>query len=208
MKTDLLFENCPFITSSNVTLSRIGIADCDALWELMGDKNLYHFEPDNPAQSRMQTEYQIEESDILFQQGKSITLGVYANTDLSHLIGWIRIYNVDQELNQLQLRFLFGHRCVGNEYAAESLEAFCRYLFEMVKVNRIQVTCLAEDTEKQRILEKSGFVREGVLRECNRWERFGIINLAYYAMLASDYALLKTTRSIQAEGEAIDSEEC
>lgn len=202
MKTDLLFENCPFITSANVTLSRIGIADCDALWELMSDGELFRFEPDAPAQSRIQAEYKVEETEVLFQQRKSVALGVYANADLTHLIGWIEILGVDPELNRLRLRFLFGRRCVGNEFAAEAVGALCRYLFEMVRVNRIQVNCLAEDVDKQRILEKSGFVREGVLRECHRWERHGVINLAYYAMLASDYAFLKNTRTIAVGSES------
>lgn len=196
MKIDLLFENCPFITSTNVTLSRIGIADCDALWELMSDEELFRFEQDSPAQGRIQAEYRVEETEVLFQQRKSVTLGVYANTDLTHLIGWIEIFAVDPNLNRLCLRFLFGRRCVGNEFAAEAVGALCRYLFEMVRVNRIQVNCLAEDVDKQRVLEKSGFVREGVLRECFRWERHGVINLAYYAMLASDYTFLKNTRTI------------
>ena len=41
MRTELLFESCPFLTSANVTLSRLGFADGDALWEIMQDEE--HF---------------------------------------------------------------------------------------------------------------------------------------------------------------------
>lgn len=205
MKTDLLFENCPFITSTNITLSRIGITDCDPLWEIMREEKLYRFEREQPAQTRMQAEYKIEEADLLFEQKKAVVLGVYANTDLTHLIGWVELRNADTEMNMLELRFLFGCRCAGTEHPAEAVGALCRYLFEMVRVNRIQMNCLAEDVEKQRILEKCGFIREGVLRECYRWERHGVINLAFYAMLASDYLFLKNTRSIAVGNTALEN---
>ena len=40
MRTELLFESCPFLTSANVTLSRLGFVDGDALWEIMQDEEL------------------------------------------------------------------------------------------------------------------------------------------------------------------------
>ena len=57
MKTDLLFESCPFITSANITLSRIGVTDCDALWEIMSDTELYRYERESPAPGRARAGY-------------------------------------------------------------------------------------------------------------------------------------------------------
>ena len=51
MRTELLFESCPFLTSANVTLSRLGFADGDALWEIMQDEELYRYEYEAPAKS-------------------------------------------------------------------------------------------------------------------------------------------------------------
>ena len=110
-------------------------------------------------------------------------------------------------MNMVQLRFLFGRRCVGTEYPAEAMGALCRYLFEMARVNRVQSVCLDADIDKQRILEKSGFQREGVLRECHRWERQGVVNLAYYAMLLSDYNFLKNTRTVLAGAETTSQQQ-
>ena len=96
----------------------------------------------------------------------------------------------------VQLRFLLsGRRCVGTGISGRNYRRAVRYLFEMARVNRVQSVCLDAITDKQRIWEKSGFQREGVLRECHRWERQGVVNLAYYAMLLSDYNL-KNTRTV------------
>ena len=191
MRTELLFESCPFLTSANVTLSRLGFADGDALWEIMQDEELYRYEYEAPAKERVQAEYKIQD----------------ANTDLAHLIGWIEIGGADEGMTMVQLRFLFGRRCVGTEYPAEAMGALCRYLFEMARVNRVQSVCLDADIDKQRILEKSGFQREGVLRECHRWERQGVVNLAYYAMLLSDYNFLKNTRTVLAGAETTSQQQ-
>ena len=146
----------------------------------------------------MQAEYKIQDANAQFAAKRTVTLGVYANTDLAHLIGWIEIGGVDESMNMVQLRFLFGRRCVGTEYPAEAMGALCRYLFEMARVN---------SEIKQRILEKSGFQREGVLRECHRWERQGVVNLAYYAMLLSDYNFLKNTRTVLAGAETTSQQQ-
>ena len=189
MRTELLFESCPFLTSANVTLSRLGFADGDALWEIMQDEELYRYEYEAPAKERVQAEYKIQDANAQFAAKRTVTLGVYANTDLAHLIGWIEIGGV------------------GTEYPAEAMGALCRYLFEMARVNRVQSVCLDADIDKQRILEKSGFQREGVLRECHRWERQGVVNLAYYAMLLSDYNFLKNTRTVLAGAETTSQQQ-
>lgn len=46
----IAFESCPFLTSANVTLSRLGFADGDALWEIMQDEELYRYEYEAPRQ--------------------------------------------------------------------------------------------------------------------------------------------------------------
>ena len=88
MRTELLFESCPFLTSANVTLSRLGFADGDALWEIMQDEELYRYEYEAPAKERVQAEYKIQDANAQFAAKRTVTLGVYANTDLAHLIGW------------------------------------------------------------------------------------------------------------------------
>ena len=112
MRTELLFESCPFLTSANVTLSRLGFADGDALWEIMQDEELYRYEYEAPAKERVQAEYKIQDANAQFAAKRTVTLGVYANTDLAHLIGWIEIGGADEGMNMVQLRFLFGRRCV------------------------------------------------------------------------------------------------
>ena len=111
MRTELLFESCPFLTSANVTLSRLGFADGDALWEIMQDEELYRYEYEAPAKERVQAEYKIQDANAQFAAKRTVTLGVYANTDLAHLIGWIEIGGVDAAVWARNIRQKPWARC-------------------------------------------------------------------------------------------------
>ena len=41
----------------------------------------------------------------------------------------------------------------------------------------------------------------------HRWERQGVVNLAYYAMLLSDYNFLKNTRTVLAGAETTSQQQ-
>ena len=125
MRTELLFESCPFLTSANVTLSRLGFADGDALWEIMQDEELYRYEYEAPAKERVQAEYKIQDANAQFAAKRTVTLGVYANTDLAHLIGWIEIGGADEGMNMVQLRFLCSAAAVWARNIRQKLWARC-----------------------------------------------------------------------------------
>jgi RimJ/RimL family protein N-acetyltransferase len=52
----------------------------------------------------------------------------------------------------------------GHGYGTEVLRQLVRYLFAHTQANRIQATTEVDNRAAQRILEKAGFTREGVLR--------------------------------------------
>jgi RimJ/RimL family protein N-acetyltransferase len=73
-----------------------------------------------------------------------------------------------------------GHR--GQGYATEAVGGFVRWAFRRWKLRRIHAQVRAGNRASVRVLEKNGFVREGVLRmhlrEGGRWydaHQFGIL---------------------------------
>ena len=87
----------------------------------MQDEELYRYEYEAPARERVQAEYKIQDANAQFAAKRTVTLGVL-QTPTSHTSsGWIEIGGVDEGMNMVQLRFLFGRRCVGTEYPAEAM---------------------------------------------------------------------------------------
>ena len=57
-------------------------------------------------------------------------------------------------------RTLWGHG-----YATEAAYALCKYGFRELQLHRIFATCRPDNTASERVMEKLGMTREGVLRE-------------------------------------------
>ncbi|TWH81741.1 GNAT family N-acetyltransferase [Sedimentibacter saalensis] len=71
-------------------------------------------------------------------------------------------------------------------YATEITKNLVKYSFEFLGVERIEALALQINTASCRVLEKSGFLLEGVLRNFNKCET-GYRNVCYYGMISSDF---------------------
>lgn len=71
-------------------------------------------------------------------------------------------------------------------YATEITKHLIKYSFEFLGIERIEALALQINTASCRVLEKSGFLLEGVLRNFNKCET-GYRNVCYYGIISSDY---------------------
>ena len=71
-------------------------------------------------------------------------------------------------------------------YATEITKHLVKYSFEFLDIERIEALALQINTASCRVLEKSGFLLEGVLRNFNKCET-GYRNVCYYGIISSDF---------------------
>lgn len=74
----------------------------------------------------------------------------------------------------------------GKGYAAEAARAAIEYLIREVGFHRIEAKCCTKNTASERVMQKLGINKEGILRERfygkdGRWH-----DLAEYSLLAHD----------------------
>jgi ribosomal-protein-alanine N-acetyltransferase len=92
--------------------------------------------------------------------------------------------------NKKNSRAIVGYNLLpkywNNGYATEITEALVKYSFDNEKVERIEALAVEENRASRKVLEKSGFVLEGLLRNFayidNRY-----FNVCYYGMIRQDY---------------------
>ncbi|MEB6381347.1 GNAT family N-acetyltransferase [Leclercia adecarboxylata] len=85
-----------------------------------------------------------------------------------------------------EVGFLFAPQAQGKGYGFESLQAVCDYAFMQGGIRRLTATVTAGNVASKRLLEKTGFVLEGELRESywlagewyNDW-LFGLLRKEY-----------------------------
>jgi RimJ/RimL family protein N-acetyltransferase len=63
------------------------------------------------------------------------------------------------------LGYCYGERAWGRGYATEAARALLQWAFATLDLNRVQAETDTRNAASARVLEKLGFVREGMLRE-------------------------------------------
>lgn len=104
-------------------------------------------------------------------------------------VGFVRytlIHFPDSDLPYPEIGFGVEPASRGNGYAQEAVRLLVEYLFDGYPVERVAAFTDVENLASQRVLEKMGFQREGVLRRATfrdgRW-----CDLAIYGLLRSEW---------------------
>lgn len=96
-------------------------------------------------------------------EGRGIAFAV---TELltQRLVGSVRLTEADWRLRTAEAGYATAPWARGEGYAAESVEAVARWLFDDQGFERLEVRTAAGNTASQRVAEKLGCISEGVLR--------------------------------------------
>ena len=106
--------------------------------------------------------------------------------DTGEYIGEAGILSSNKQNNRSVLGYNLLHRFWANGYATEITKALVKHLFEVEKVERIEALVGDGNGASRKVLEKAGFIQEGLLRNFayidNRY-----INVYYYGIIKHDY---------------------
>ncbi len=71
-------------------------------------------------------------------------------------------------------------------YATEVTKELVRYLFEELKLERVEALTCDKNIPSQNVLKKSGFIQEGLLRNFALINNM-YVNVCYFGMISKDY---------------------
>jgi [ribosomal protein S5]-alanine N-acetyltransferase len=99
------------------------------------------------------------------------------------LLGGLTLSNIRRGVAQAgSLGYWVGEPFAGQGYMTEAVRAIVPFAFERLRLHRIEAACLANNAASMRVLEKTGFQREGLARKYlkinARWQDhvlFGLI---------------------------------
>ena len=98
------------------------------------------------------------------------------------LLGGINISNIQRGVIQTcNIGYWLGEKNTGKGYMQESIKALIPYIYEQLKIHRIQAFTLEDNIPSRKLIEKVNFKKEGVLREAmqinNEWRDHVIYSL-------------------------------
>ena len=82
------------------------------------------------------------------------------------LIGELSISEIDHENSKAGFRIsMFGTELTGKGYGSEATKLVLQFVFEKLNLNRLQLEVFSHNKRGIRAYEKTGFKKEGVLRD-------------------------------------------
>lgn len=107
-------------------------------------------------------------------------------THSGEVVGELFVDNFGTSSRRCEMDWKIGTAFQGKGYAAEAARAAIEYLIREVGFHRIEAKCCTENTASERVMQKLGINKEGILRErfCGKDGRWH--DLAEYSLLAHD----------------------
>lgn len=178
------------LTGQNCSLRTFTPSDAKALAKLLADNKFFWstYEPLHRDEFYTEeTQYnKILESLQLLQNNREFSFGIF-DRDSHQLIGHISLYSVKRlPYSSCFVGYSMDERFAGRGIATEAVRLVLEFGFQTLNIHRIEAYVAPQNLASVRVLEKSGFVREGLLRQLlfinGVW-----VDHYMYAILQNDY---------------------
>ncbi len=118
--------------------------------------------------------------------GNSVTFAIEPKTG-QRLSGIIEVRDIERVHAQAELSFWLAVEAWGHGYMSEALQPVLKFGFEDLDLNRLCAYHMIRNPGSGRVLQKNGFVSEGLLRQrVRKWGKFE--DVALWAILRQDYS--------------------
>lgn len=175
------------LKTQRLVLRPLAYADASVLQNLLSVREIADTmisipHPYPEGEAKRYVSRQIAES----QAGQSASFTIRHKSDHS-LCGVIEIRAIDQEHAQAELSFWLAAKFWGQGYMSEALKPVLEFGFEVLNLNRLYAYHLVRNLGSCKVLQKNGFLEEGVLRQ--RVRKWGVFeDVKMWAILQTEWS--------------------
>ena len=113
-------------------------------------------------------------------KNKTFAFAIMLDGKVIGSIGVFRQENI--HFRTAEMGYYIGEKYWGNGYMTEAVNLACNHVFENTDIIRIYAEPFAYNTASCRVLEKAGFVCEGILKS-NAYKNGNIVDMKMYALV-------------------------
>lgn len=154
----------PTLHTARLRLRPFTEADTDAIFALQSNPRVLRYWDAPPWQERAQADRFIARCKQMAQEGSGARLAIERSADDS-FIGWCVLMRWDATYRSALLGYCLDEPAWGQGFATEAAGALLQWAFNTLDLNRVQSEADTRNVASGRVLEKLGFLREGMLRE-------------------------------------------
>ncbi|MFD1739560.1 GNAT family N-acetyltransferase [Bacillus salitolerans] len=156
------------LQSTNIHLRQFQLSDAQNLLDL-NRKNRVEFEAISPMvytdsyYTLENHEQMVEKWSKDYEEKSRITFGIFIN-NTNQLIGSIGLYKFVPG-DKYVLGYSLDRDLYGKGYMTEAVQLMVKFAFKQIGAHRIEAGVMPRNIGSAKVLEKVGFVREGIARE-------------------------------------------
>jgi ribosomal-protein-alanine N-acetyltransferase len=188
MSIDSIFQSFPELVTDRLVLRRIILADSIALFGILSDEEVTRFYDDKTFTDVSQASMQIEAWENGYQHRRYIRWAIILKED-PKMISSCSFDNI----HPWHLRASLGYELVRplwrKAIMTEALNAIIALGFNEMGLLRIDAVVLPTNTASVRLLDKLGFLKEGMLRNFENWGDKGLVDLGIHSITRRDWEL-------------------
>lgn len=173
-------DHKPTITTERLIIREMTVSDVPSLKEWLPDKSLYTYWGKGPSQAEKNPELLFEKAP---KPTKSFHLGIEEQAS-GKVIGDLWVYLIEND-RMASVAIRIGTDYQDKGYGTEALRAMTSFCFSHTELKRLWTEVDVRNTSSQKMLEKCGYRREGLIRQgkmVNTWCDYYI-----YGILSSDF---------------------
>lgn len=181
----MIGDTFPVIETVRLVLRQITKDDADDLFKYLSDEKVmkyYGLEPFNSIDEALK---EIEWYHSIFEENSGIRWGITWKGS-GKVIGSCGYLNKVPEHFRSDIGFELSQDFWRQGIASEALEAVIRYGFEQLNLQRIQALIEPPNISSQKLVERNGFMKEGLLRNyeytCGKFD-----DLFMYSLIKQDF---------------------
>lgn len=181
------------LTSKALTLRRLTPGDAQSIYDHVNHKDIARWTLTIPWPYKKELAVKfIRSSQRQWRKGTHYTFGIIPQ-GLYRPVGIISLTRVDQKHRCAEVGYWLGKAYWNQGLTCAALSLILKFAFKELKLYRVYALTFAPNKASQRVLEKNGFVQEGVMRQAvTRYgKRHDFIN---YGLLLPEYRKSHTPR--------------
>ena len=160
-------ETFPVLQTERLNLVEITQEHLDDLFKIFGDKRVTEYYNVIPLTDAPQAQKFIDWFSIRYKEKSAIRWGINLK-ERAGIIGTIGFNNFTKN-HRANIGFDLQHDFWNKGYTSEALQAVTKFGFQQLDINRIEAEVMQGNTGSEKLLEKSGFKFEGILRDWMFW---------------------------------------
>lgn len=155
------------LETENLILRKVNLNDIKPLWDFFyNDYNIYKFYSSvkinhNELKKKVKSQIKAYESNTYYRWA-------IVDKKSNNLIGNINLHHHNKEDNNIKIGYFIFEQYRNKGYATECVFKIINYAFNELKVHRISGMVISYNESSKKVLLKTGFIQEGIMKDNHR----------------------------------------